>query len=38
MLISRHEHLSWELVKWLAIIALAMAAAVGFATRIAGGF
>lgn len=37
MLVGRHLQLPWELVKWLAIISLAVATAIGFATNMAGG-
>ena len=36
MLVSRHEPVHWEILKWIAIFALAAAAAIAFAGRMAG--
>ena len=37
MLANRHMSVYWELLRWLAILGLALATAVGFTTRMAGG-
>jgi hypothetical protein len=34
MLVSKRFHLEWELLRWLAIISLAVATAMIFATQI----
>jgi hypothetical protein len=34
MFVSRHFHLEWELLRWLAIISLAVATAMIFARQI----
>ncbi len=36
MLVSRHLHLTWEVLKWLAILSLAVATAMVFATQMGG--
>ena len=36
MLIRRHMDLHWELLKWLAILSLAVATAMAFARHVAG--
>ena len=36
MLVTRHESLYWEVLKWLAILSLALATAISFAARLAG--
>jgi hypothetical protein len=38
MLVSRHVDLHWELLKWLAILSLAIATAMVFATQVVGRF
>ena len=35
-MVTRHVNLYWELLHWLAIISLAVATAIAFATRVAG--
>ncbi len=37
MLVSRHVDLHWELLKWLAILSLAIVTAMAFAGRVGGG-
>jgi hypothetical protein len=34
--VSRHLRLTWEVLKWLAILSLAVATAMAFATRMGG--
>jgi hypothetical protein len=36
MLVSRRVDLHWELLKWLAILSLAVATAMAFASRLGG--
>jgi hypothetical protein len=36
MLVARQESLYWELLRWMAIISLALATAMTLATRLAG--
>jgi hypothetical protein len=37
MLVTRHMPLYWEVLRWLAIIAVAIATAICFAARLSGG-
>lgn len=37
MLVSKQVDLHWELLKWLAILSLAIATAMAFASRVGGG-
>lgn len=37
MLVSKHVDLHWELLKWLAILSLAIVTAMAFASRVGGG-
>ena len=36
MLVSKHVDLHWELLKWLAILSLAVATAMAFTSRVGG--
>jgi hypothetical protein len=36
MLVTRHASVYWEVLRWLAILSLALATAMGLAVRLAG--